>query len=54
MSRGFSEPYAGAGEAYRSGLTAVIPFVAGTIPFGLVTGVATCRNCRIRCRSRET
>lgn len=28
-------------EAYVAGLTTVLPFLAGTVPFGLVTGIAT-------------
>ena len=41
MSGTFSDSFAGPGEAFRAGVLAVIPFVAGTIPFGLVTGIAT-------------
>jgi 4-azaleucine resistance transporter AzlC len=28
-------------QAYQAGVGAVLPFIAGTIPFGLVTGIAT-------------
>ena len=28
-------------QAYRAGARAVLPFLAGTVPFGLVTGIAT-------------
>lgn len=35
--RGYHSPR----EAYVAGLTAVLPFLAGTVPFGLVTGMAT-------------
>jgi len=36
-AKGFDTPR----QAYLAGVGAVLPFVAGTIPFGLVTGIAT-------------
>jgi 4-azaleucine resistance transporter AzlC len=36
-AEGFHSPR----QAYLAGATAVLPFIAGTIPFGLVTGIAT-------------
>jgi len=36
-AQGFESPR----QAYLAGVGAVLPFIAGTIPFGLVTGIAT-------------
>jgi len=36
-AQGFESPR----QAYQAGVGAVLPFIAGTIPFGLVTGIAT-------------
>jgi 4-azaleucine resistance transporter AzlC len=36
-----ADGYDNARQAYLAGAAAVLPFIAGTIPFGLVTGIAT-------------
>jgi 4-azaleucine resistance transporter AzlC len=41
MSTAATREFGGAREAYVAGLAAVLPFLAGTVPFGLVTGMAT-------------
>jgi 4-azaleucine resistance transporter AzlC len=41
VSSADTDVFAGPRQAYLAGAAAVLPFLAGTVPFGLVTGIAT-------------